>query len=123
MRWTVKLLTAAASLVLCAAAAYADPPGRVARLNYASGAVSFAPAEAPDQWVQAPLNRPLTDGDRLWADRDGRAEFQVGSTAVRLAPQTAVDVLHLDDDRTNSSGLIAYARAKPYYVFIRRLIF
>jgi hypothetical protein len=98
MRWTFRVLTAAA-LAVCAAAAYADPPGRVARLNYAAGTVSFAPGEAPDHWVQAVLNRPLTGGDRLWADRDGRAEFQVGSTAVRMAPQTSVDVLHLDDDR------------------------
>ncbi|HYH43826.1 MAG TPA: DUF6600 domain-containing protein [Burkholderiales bacterium] len=82
-----------------AALAYADPPGRVARLNHVLGAVSFAPAEAPDQWTQAVINRPLTGGDRLWADRDGRGEFHVGSTAVRLAQLTSLDVLHLDDDR------------------------
>lgn len=98
MHWTFRALSAAA-LAVCAAAAYADPPGRVARLNYAAGSVSFAPGDAPDHWVQAVLNRPLTGGDRLWADGDGRAEFQVGSTAVRMAPQTSVDVLHLDDDR------------------------
>ena len=42
------------------------------------------PREAPDQWTQAVINRPLTGGDRLWADRDGRGELHVGSTAVRL---------------------------------------
>ncbi|HYC43907.1 MAG TPA: DUF6600 domain-containing protein [Burkholderiales bacterium] len=87
-------------LAACAmAAAYADPPGRVARLSYTAGAVSFAPAEAPNDWIQAIVNRPLTSGDRLWADRGGRAELQVGPTAVRLAPYTALDILHLDDDR------------------------
>ncbi|HEY0338118.1 MAG TPA: DUF6600 domain-containing protein, partial [Burkholderiales bacterium] len=84
-------------LLVCAAAASADPPSRVARLNYISGAVSFAPAEAPDQWTQAVLNRPFTSGDRLWADSDARAELHVGSTALRLAPLTSVDMLNLDD--------------------------
>ena len=86
-------------LLGCAGAAYADPPGRVGRLNYAAGAVSFTSAEAQDEWMQAVLNRPLTSGDRLWVDRDGRAEFHVGSTAVRMAGHTAIDVLNLDDDR------------------------
>jgi hypothetical protein len=89
------LLTTA--LLVCATA-YADPPGRVARLNYAAGAVSFAPAEAPDAWTQAVLNRPLTGGDRLWADQSGRAELHVGSTALRLGAMTSVDILNLDDD-------------------------
>jgi hypothetical protein len=83
----------------CAAAAYADPPGRVGRLNYAAGAVSFASAEAPGDWMQAVANHPLTSGDRLWVERDARAEFHVGSIAVRLAGHTAADVLDLDDDR------------------------
>ena len=86
-------------LLGCIGAAYADPPGRVGRLNYAAGAVSFTSAEAQDEWVQAVLNRPLTNGDRLWVDRDSRAEFHVGSTAVRMAGHTAIDVLNLDDDR------------------------
>jgi hypothetical protein len=85
-------------LFVCGAAAYADPPGRVARLNYSTGAVSFAPGEAPDAWVQAVLNRPLTAGDRLWADQTGRAELHIGSTAMRLGALTSVDVLNLDDD-------------------------
>jgi hypothetical protein len=76
--------------------AYADPPGRVGRLNYVSGAVSFATADAPE-WTEAVLNRPVTGGDRLWADRDARAELHVGSTGVRLAPMTALDVARLDD--------------------------
>ncbi|HET7159575.1 MAG TPA: chromosome partitioning protein ParA, partial [Burkholderiales bacterium] len=78
--------------------ARADPPGRVARLNYAAGAVSFAPAQAPDAWTQAVHNRPISDGDRLWAGETGRAELHIGSLALRLAPLTSVDVLHLDDD-------------------------
>jgi hypothetical protein len=97
MHKIIKLLCALALAV--AGSAYADPPGRVARLNYLSGPVSIAPADAPGDWVQAIVNRPLTGGDRLWADRGSRAEFHVGSTAVRLAAHTNLDVLYLDDDR------------------------
>jgi DNA segregation ATPase FtsK/SpoIIIE-like protein len=80
-----------------ASAAYADPPAVVGRLNYVSGPVSFAPAEAADEWVAAPLNRPITTGDRLWTDTNAFAEMHVGSLAVRMAPQTSLDVLNLDD--------------------------
>jgi len=98
MRTSIRVLFALA-LAAFAGAAAADPPGRVGRLNYVSGAVSLAAAEEPDQWTQAVLNRPLTGGDRLWVDRDARSELHVGSTAVRLAPLTSLDILHLDDDR------------------------
>ncbi len=93
---TLKLVLTLA-LIACAAAAYADPPGRVGRVNYVTGAVSFASADAPDQWIQATLNRPLTAGDRLWADNFSRAELHVGSTALRMGAQTSLDVLNLDD--------------------------
>ena len=87
----------AIALTVCALSAYADPPSRVGRLNYTAGAVSFAPGEAPGEWAQAVVNRPLTSGDRLWTDHDARAELHVGSSALRLAPVTSVDVLNLDD--------------------------
>ena len=49
-----------------------DPPTRVARLGYMEGSVSFQPAGETD-WVQAVPNRPMTTGDKLWADKDSRA--------------------------------------------------
>jgi len=76
--------------------AAADPPSRAARLGYMSGAVSFSPAGEND-WVQATLNRPLTTGDRLWADVDSRAEVQVGGAALRIGASTSVTLLNLDD--------------------------
>jgi len=57
----------ALSLPQSAAADQNDPPGRVARLKYVQGAVSFEPAGEPD-WVSAVVNRPMTTGDKLWAD-------------------------------------------------------
>ena len=51
--------------------ANADPPSRVARPGYTTGAVSVSPAGESD-WVHASINRPLTSGDRLWADAHAR---------------------------------------------------
>ncbi|MBS1208103.1 MAG: uncharacterized protein H6R19_501 [Proteobacteria bacterium] len=79
------------------AADASDPPARVARLNYTNGTVSFAPA-GTDDWVSAVLNRPLTEGDRLWVEKGGRAELHVGSTAMRVAGSTGLEVLALNDD-------------------------
>ena len=79
-----------------ASAAYADPPGRVARLEHTQGAVSYSPA-GEDAWISVVRNRPLIRGDRLWTDRDARAEFQVGSAAIRLDSNTSVEILDLSD--------------------------
>src|SRR5580693_10717169 len=58
-----------------------DPPTRVARLNYVQGAVSFQPAGEQD-WLEADINRPLTTGDNLWADKDSRGEVHIGATSI-----------------------------------------
>ena len=76
--------------------ASAEPPSRAARLGFISGTVSFSPASQTD-WVQAAINRPLTTGDRLWADASSRAELQVGGAALRLGAGTSVTLLNLDD--------------------------
>ncbi len=74
-----------------------DPPSRVARLGYMEGSVSFQPAGEPD-WVQAVANRPMTTGDKLWADKDSRAELQLGSSVIRLDANTGFSFLNLDDN-------------------------
>jgi len=73
-----------------------DPPARVARLSYSVGSVSFQPGGTGD-WVQAVRNRPLSTGDNLWADKDSRAEIQVGSTSLRIDSETSITILQLDD--------------------------
>ncbi len=73
-----------------------DPPGRVARLGYMEGSVSFQPA-GESEWVEAVRNRPMTTGDKLWADRDSRAEVQLGSSTIDLGPNTGFSFLNLDD--------------------------
>ena len=92
-RWLVGLALVCVGLQ---AAAQEDPPGRVARLNAQQGTVSFSPA-GDDSWYDAVPNRPLTTGDRLWADRNARAELFVGSAALRLDGNTAVEFSELDD--------------------------
>ncbi|HEU4624644.1 MAG TPA: DUF6600 domain-containing protein [Steroidobacteraceae bacterium] len=75
----------------------ADPPDRAARLSFVEGEVSLQPAGEED-WASAVLNRPLTTGDKLWTDKDARAEIQVGPAAVRLGSDTGFSFLNVDDD-------------------------
>jgi hypothetical protein len=79
-----------------AAAQDDDPPGRVARLSFIQGSVSFQPTGDTD-WVQADPNRALTTGDNLWADKDSRGELHIGATAIRLGSETGISFLNLDD--------------------------
>jgi hypothetical protein len=74
----------------------ADPPGRIARLSDTEGSVALQPAGVA-AWGAAPLNRPVTTGDRLWSDQDSRAELDLGSAAVRLGGGTAFSFFNLDD--------------------------
>ncbi len=96
MKQTSRVLLLMASAAFLAAA-QDDPPGRVGRLNYVTGEVSYRPGDV-DDWVGADLNRPLTTGDHLWTDQDARAELHIGSTAVRLNSKTAFEFLNLDDN-------------------------
>ena len=97
--WTSALL-AAVLLTLTfpqqAAADNNDPPGRVARIRYLQGSVSFQPAGETD-WTAAVTNRPMTTGDHLWADADSRAEVQIGSAIIRVDANTGFSFLNLDD--------------------------
>jgi hypothetical protein len=76
-----------------------DPPSRVARLAYTQGSVSFQPAGTAD-WVTAGLNRPVTTGDELWSDHDGRIELQLDGSLIRLSSDTGFSFLNLSDNVT-----------------------
>ncbi|MGJ7582338.1 DUF6600 domain-containing protein [Variovorax sp. RHLX14] len=73
-----------------------DPPARIARLNVQQGTVSFSPA-GDDSWYDVVPNRPITSGDRLWTDRDSRAEVFIGSTAVRTDARSSLEFTQIDD--------------------------
>ena len=97
----VSLIAFALVMAFCipqrAAADQDDPPGRIARLSVAEGSVSFGPA-GTDDWVSAVVNRPMTTGDKLWADHDSRAELHLGSASIRLGANTGFSFLNLDDN-------------------------
>ena len=101
--------------------ASADPPSRVARLGYMTGAVSFSPAGEND-WVRARINRPLTTGDRLWSDSRARAEIQVGGAVIRMHSGTGISILNLDDriaqlQLTQGTLNVRVRRLEPNQVF------
>ncbi len=73
-----------------------DPPGRVARLQYTSGEVSMQPGGVND-WVAASLNRPLTTSDRVWTDKNSKAELNVGDGFIRMNSETSVTLTNVSD--------------------------
>jgi uncharacterized protein DUF6600 len=76
-----------------------DPPTRVARISITEGSVSLQPGGQGD-WGSAARNRPMTIGDKLWVDKDSRAELQVGQAAFHLGSMTAFSFLNLDEGIT-----------------------
>jgi len=74
-----------------------DPPGRVARLQYMSGSVSIQP-HGTDDWVQGSVNRPLTIADNIWADKDSRAELNVGTGTIRINSESSLTLTNVSDN-------------------------
>src|ERR1700758_4210814 len=73
-----------------------DPPKRVARISIVEGSVSLQPGGEGD-WGSAAKNRPVTIGDKIWVDKDSRAELQAGEAAFHLGSMTALSFLNLDE--------------------------
>ena len=73
-----------------------DPPGRVARVQYMSGQVSTQPGGVND-WIAAQQNRPLTSSDRVWTDKDSKAELNVGDGFLRMDSETSVTLANVTD--------------------------
>ena len=73
-----------------------DPPGRVALVDLVDGAAAVQPGGAGD-WVADLLNRPLTNGDRLWVDANSRAELHLGAAALRVGAGTGIEFLNVGD--------------------------
>ena len=74
-----------------------DPPARAARLQYFTGSVSVQPQGTGD-WANAELNRPLTNSDNIWADKDSRAEISVGSGVVRIGSESSLTLTRIDEN-------------------------
>ena len=76
-----------------------DPPTRVARISYVDGSVSLQPGGQGD-WSSAARNRPMTIGDKIWVDKDSRAELQTGQAAFHIGSMTALSFLNLNEGIT-----------------------
>src|SRR5271169_5589972 len=74
-----------------------DPPGRVARLEYMTGSVSVQPHGTGD-WVQGSTNNPLTDADNVWADKDSRAELNLGTGFMRISSESSLTLTNVSND-------------------------
>jgi uncharacterized protein DUF6600/FecR-like protein len=98
---SLSLLLCLTGLLLTAApkvrADQGDPPTRVARLSYTDGSVSLQPGGTGD-WGAAAKNRPVTFGDKIWSDKDSRAELQAGQASIHLGSMTALSFLNLDEN-------------------------
>ncbi len=73
-----------------------DPSGRVARVQYMDGQVSTQPGGVND-WIAANMNRPLTTSDRIWTDKDSRAELNVGDGYIRMNSETSLTLTNVSD--------------------------
>ncbi len=76
-----------------------DPPGRIGRLAFIQGTVSFHDAQQ-DSWSPAVVNTPITTGDSLWTEPTGHNEMAIANTRVRMDGDTQLDVIQLDDSQT-----------------------
>ncbi len=88
-----------ATIAWSGAMAQSEPPGRVARLAFVNGAVSFHD-DAQSGWTRAVVNTPLTTGDALWTEPNARSEVSLAGTRIRMEGATELDVLALDDSQT-----------------------
>jgi FecR protein len=79
-----------------------DPPGRVARLQFMNGSVSIQPAGTGD-WVQGAVNRPLTNADNVWADKNSRAELNLGTGIFRIGAESSLTLTNVNENTVQVS--------------------
>ena len=88
------------TFVVCAALssfALAETPARVGRIALSQGPVSIS-GEVGEETTAAIVNWPVTSRNQISTGRSGRTEIRIGSTAVRLDSDSALDIVELDDD-------------------------
>jgi hypothetical protein len=90
-----------------------DPPSRAARLQFTTGSVSVQPQGSGD-WVTGEINRPLTNSDNIWADKDSRAEISVGSGIARIGSESSLTITDITDNfvqlQLHQGALILHVR-------------
>ena len=85
--------------------ASAEAIPNAARIQRVEGEVALNNSEAvnnqSDQWIAATENQPFSVGDRIYTRDNSRASLAfTGRNFARLNPNTSLDVLALNDERT-----------------------
>ena len=85
--------------------ASAESIPNAARIQRVEGQVALNNSEAvntqSDQWIAATENQPFSVGDRIYTRDNSRASLAfTGRNFARLNPNTSLDVIALDDART-----------------------
>jgi hypothetical protein len=86
-----------ATLVAVTSVAMADPPARVGRVTVTEGRVTMLVNGEEESGNL--MNWPVTSENHLTTAAGARAEFRVGSAAIRLDGDTDLEVQELNDDR------------------------
>lgn len=98
-----KMMAFAALLALTAVSTMAlaetesDSPTRVGRVSLTQGQVSMS-ADVGDEMRPAAINWPVTSHNQISTARGARTEVRIGSTAIRLDGDSALEVVSIDDD-------------------------
>ena len=92
---------AASTPGIASASASVDPPGRVGRVTFIEGAVSFH-GDRESGWQKARINYPVTTENSLWTQGNARAEVRVGPSAFRVDDDSILDFNVLQDDLTEA---------------------
>jgi ferric-dicitrate binding protein FerR (iron transport regulator) len=92
-----------------------DAPARAVRLQYMTGSISVQPQGTGD-WITGQLNRPLTNSDNIWADKNSRAELSVGTGLIRIDSETSLTLTNISE---NAVQLELHQGAM--YLHVRRL--
>ena len=90
---TVTLL----ALSVLSTLALADAPTRVGRIALTQGQVGIS-ADVGEESNTALINWPVTSHNQITTARGARTEVRVGSTAIRLDGDSALEIVELDDD-------------------------
>ena len=94
---TLKTATLLALAVYSTLALADDPPARVGRVALTQGQVSIS--SAGESANAALVNWPVTSNQTISTAPGARTELRVGSTAIRLDGDSALEVMQLDDDK------------------------
>ena len=62
-----------------------------------TGSVSVQPQGTGD-WVTGEINRPLTNGDNIWADKNSRAEISVGTAVIRIGSESSLTITNITEN-------------------------